>query len=50
LGGTILQLAAINACVDNPDAPDWFAEQALNDPDIRVQRIAQNILSGIKTD
>lgn len=50
LDGAILRLAAINACIDNPDALDWFAEQALNDPDIRVQRIAQNVLSGTKTD
>lgn len=50
LDGAILRLAAINACIDNLDALDWFAEQALNDPDIRVQRIAQNVLSGTKTD
>ncbi len=50
LDGAILRLAAINACIDNPDALDRFAEQALNDPDTRVRRIAQNVLSGTKTD
>lgn len=41
---TIMQLAAMNACFDNPDVPDWFAKQALHNPDIRVRRLAEKLL------
>ena len=40
---TILQLAAINACIDNLMVPEWFIEQAKNNNDIRIRRIAEQI-------
>ena len=41
---TVLHLAAINACIGNSAVPKGFIEQTLEDEDIRIRRIAQQIL------
>ena len=40
---TILQLAAINACIGNLLVPKWFIEQAKSNHDIRIRKIANQI-------
>lgn len=40
---TILQLAAINACIGNLLVPEWFIEQAKHNHDIRIRKIANQI-------
>lgn len=45
LGNTVFRMAAVNACVDNPDVQEWFIEQATDDPDDRIRQLAKSILS-----
>lgn len=40
---TALQRAAVNACMGNPEAPEWFIEQAIENPDNYVRHEALEV-------